>query len=538
MNLLTLYKNESEASGTPVIVMALVSGVFQGLILGVITTAASAGSDDPLFFKYFLLFLISFAIAIIGKHYALTKATTIAEGMITSIRVRISDKIRKSELLFLENIGKSEIYTLITQNTNLISESVVLIINACQSGIVLIFCLFYVAYLSQLAFSVLLLGMVAGISSFVMHKSTINNELRETTKKESLFFEMIYTVLDGFKELKMNQKKSDEYFGFVKIVAEETKELKIRTGFHFVVEIMFSQVSFYILLGVIVFILPRFDYMAGDLVIKVATAVLFIIGPATMLVTAIPLVSRANIAVENIYTLEKRLDKATKPYKSDGIIPVTKFSSFHDILFEEVSFSYLDANNLPLFTLGPLNMSVNAGEIIFIVGGNGSGKSSFIKLMTALYYPTSGNIMLDGTPVNKATYPAYRELFSIIFSDFHLFDKLYGIDDLDEKMVAKLLKTMQLDKKTELVDRGFTNINLSTGQRKRLAMIVSMLDNRPIYVFDEWAADQDPVFREFFYNTLLKQMKEDGKTVIAVSHDDRYFHVADKIIKMEYGKFV
>ncbi len=538
MNLLTLYKKESNSSGKLIITMALISGTFQGLILGIIVNATSAGSKEEWYIKYLLMFIISFAIAVIGKHYALTESTRIAESVITKVRIRISDKIRKSELLFLENIGKSEIYTLLTQNTNLISESVVMIINACQSGIVLIFCLFYIAYLSKLVFFTTLIAISAAIFSFILHKQTIDSELRETTVKEAKFFGMLQNALDGFKELKMNRKKSDDYFDSLTVLAEETKQLKIKTGFRFVVEIMFSQVFFYSLLAIIVFLLPKFDYINGSILARVTTAILFIIGPANMVVGAIPLIARANIAVENIYTLEKRLDEASKPHKVESEVPVKKFESFKQIELKNLTFSYLDSNNIPLFTLGELNISLNPGETIFIVGGNGSGKSSLMKLLAGLYYPSSGTILLDGIPVDKTIYPAYRELFSVIFGDFHLFDRLYGLDNIDEKQVAQLLKLMHLDKKTELIDKSFTNINLSTGQRKRLAMIVSLLENRPICLFDEWAADQDPIFREFFYTTLLQQMKKDGKTVIAVSHDDRYFHLADRVITMEYGKFV
>ncbi|MGD9733076.1 MAG: cyclic peptide export ABC transporter [Desulfamplus sp.] len=538
MNLLTLYKKESTVSGKLVLTMALVSGTFQGLILGIIVNATSIGANEDWYVKYLLMFAISFAIAIIGKHYALTEATRIAETVITKVRVRISDKIRKSELLFLENIGKSEIYTLLTQNTNLISESVVMIINSCQSGIVLIFCLFYIAYLSKLVFFTTVLAISAAVFSFMIHRKAIDSELRETTTKETKFFGMLHNTLDGFKELKMNQKKSDDYFGFLSVLAEETKHLKIKTGFRFVIEIMFSQVFFYSLLAIIVFLLPKFDYLTGTILSKVTTAILFIIGPANMVVGAIPLISRANIAVENIYSLEKRLDEASKPQKLETEPPVKQFHSFNAIELKDVTFSYLDSNNLPLFTLGELNMCVKPGETIFIVGGNGSGKSSLMKLIAGLYYPSSGAVFLDGTPVDKTIYPAYRELFSVIFGDFHLFDRLYGLDNIDEEQVSQLLKIMHLEKKTALIDNSFTNINLSTGQRKRLAMIVSLLENRPVCLFDEWAADQDPVFREFFYTTLLDKMKKDGKTVIAVSHDDRYFHLADRVITMEYGKFV
>ena len=176
--------------------------------------------------------------------------------------------------------------------------------------------------------------------------------------------------------------------------------------------------------------------------------------------------------------------------------------------------------------------------MLFLIGGNGSGKTTLLKLLTGLYYPDSGTIALDERILDKTTYQAYRELFALIFDEFHLFDRLYGLDSINSKKVNDLLRLMELDAKTEVLDEGFTNIQLSTGQRKRLAMIVALLDDRPIYVLDEWAADQDPHFRKYFYDVLLYELKEQGKTIIAVSHDDRYFHVADRVLKMEYGQFV
>jgi putative ATP-binding cassette transporter len=201
-------------------------------------------------------------------------------------------------------------------------------------------------------------------------------------------------------------------------------------------------------------------------------------------------------------------------------------------------FHYYHRDKSPLFSVGPIDMTIRRGEVVFVVGGNGSGKSTLMKLLTGLYYPESGRILVDGKPVMRSDYPDYRELFSIIFTDFHLFERLYGIDEYDEEMIHRLLKQMELDRKTDFVDGAFTNIQLSTGQRKRMAMITALLEDKPVYVFDEWAADQDPTFREYFYNEQLKKMKESGKTIIAVSHDDRFFHFADRVLKMDFGRFV
>lgn len=175
---------------------------------------------------------------------------------------------------------------------------------------------------------------------------------------------------------------------------------------------------------------------------------------------------------------------------------------------------------------------------MFIVGGNGSGKSTLLKLLVGLYYPLSGSIYINDKLLESDDYIHYRELYSTIFTDFHLFERLYGIEDVDYRRVDELLKTMGLSKKTTFKNNGFSNTDLSTGQKKRLAYIASVLEDKQIYIFDEWAADQDPEFRQYFYEILLKDLKSKGKTVIAVSHDDRYFFAADKIIKIEYGRII
>jgi len=164
------------------------------------------------------------------------------------------------------------------------------------------------------------------------------------------------------------------------------------------------------------------------------------------------------------------------------------------------------------------------------------GKTTFLKLLTALYRPTRGGIKVDDLEIGPTNVRSYRNLFSAIFSDFYLFEKLHGLSAADPERVNALLRLMQISDKTAFSEGRFTNINLSTGQRKRLALVVSYLEDKPVYVFDEVAADQDPEFRKYFYETLLPEMKSAGKTVVVVSHDDRYFRAGDRVLQMDYGK--
>jgi len=538
MHIIDFYKKERTTSGIDILVMACTSGLSNGSLLAIITFAAKAVSrdSDGGSFRYLILFIISLLSFIMGKRYALKHATIIIEGLIKKVRTRITNKIRQSELLFFENIEKSHIYTRINQDTNFISQSALLIINSCQSALILVFCLFYIAWLSKVAFFITVGAIIAAVIIYLMYRKEVNHLLQEITDKETELFDSLTHIVDGFKELKVNRRKSDHVFTHFKDISDSTEKIKIKTGIAFVTDFVYSQTFFYILIAILVFLLPMFIDTYSEVIIKLVMAVLFIIGPVEMVVGVIPVLARANVAVGNLYKLEELIDK------EGGIIPQTEqapfqpIESFREIRIDKATFNYKDKDEKVLFHLGPIDLSIKSGEVVFLVGGNGCGKSTLLKLLSGLYYPSSGVLYLDDDVLSKPIYPSYRELFSLIFADFHIFDRLYGFGEVDTKKVNDLIKLMELDKKTQYVDGKFTETNLSTGQRKRLALIAAFLEDKPIYMFDEVAADQDPEFRAYFYNELLMDLKKRGKTVIAATHDDKYFHVADRVLKMEYGK--
>ena len=186
--------------------------------------------------------------------------------------------------------------------------------------------------------------------------------------------------------------------------------------------------------------------------------------------------------------------------------------------------------------LGPMDLTIHQGELLFIVGGNGSGKTTLAMLLLGLYQPEAGTITLNGVPVTEANLENYRQYFSAVFSDFHLFEQLLGTDQqaLSDR-TTHYIKLFGMAHKVKVIDSKFSTIDLSSGQRKRLALVSSYLEDRPIYLFDEWASDQDPVFKRVFYTELLPDLKARGKTVLIITHDDAYFHLADRIIKLEDG---
>jgi putative ATP-binding cassette transporter len=198
-----------------------------------------------------------------------------------------------------------------------------------------------------------------------------------------------------------------------------------------------------------------------------------------------------------------------------------------------------------MFRVGPVNLTFRPGELVFIVGGNGSGKTTLAKVLTGLYEPEGGTIELDGKPIGFAERAAYRQRFTAVFNDFHLFDALLGIVDPNaasrsqaDARANALVAKLALDHKVQVVNGAFSTRELSTGQRKRLALVIAYLEDRPFYLFDEWAADQDPQFKAVFYEQLLPELRSRGKTVLVISHDDRYFHLADRVLKLDNGSIV
>jgi putative ATP-binding cassette transporter len=210
------------------------------------------------------------------------------------------------------------------------------------------------------------------------------------------------------------------------------------------------------------------------------------------------------------------------------------------VQWTDVVFSYGEDNSAETpFMLGPISLELRPGELVFIIGGNGSGKSTLVKVLSGLYQPLRGDVRLAGTMITDGNREWYREHFSVVFSDFHLFRRLLGQSDSQvERLAPHYLRLLQLDQKVTLHNRTFSTLDLSQGQRKRLALVTAYLEDRAIYLFDEWAADQDPQYKEVFYKTLLPDLRARGKTVIVITHDDRYFHLGNQVIKLDDGKVV
>jgi putative ATP-binding cassette transporter len=518
-----------------IIFMATLSGLANAGLLAIVNSASNSAQDEGLNYRFFAIYIVLFLIFFITKRYSLKHASIEVEKIIKSARDRISMKIIKSELVTMESLNSSSLFTRLTRDTAIISQASFQITGATQSVIMIFFAMIYIFSISQIAFFIIITTSTFITITYLSFSQEFGNNLSIINKIEEKFIKSLTSIIDGFKELKINSYKSQKVMKQHSIILNELTDSKIKISDLFVTAIMYAEIFLYLLLALIVFVLPHLATMDSTTIIKLTAATLFIIGPFGMIVGIIPMISKTDTAIKNIDNLEKELDKKNSEISSVEINS-EEFEEFKTIKLKETEFYYLDDRGDKLFAIGPINLTIKKGEIIFIIGGNGSGKSTLVKTLLGLYTPQSGGIYLDDEIIDKYNYQSYRNLYSIILGDFYLFDRFYGLEDIDKKLVNKLLKEMQLNSKTKFIDGKFTNINLSTGQRKRLALILSILEDKDIYVFDEWAADQDPEFRKYFYNIILKELQVRGKTVIAVTHDDAYFEVANRVFKIEYGQ--
>lgn len=533
--MLSLLMRYSDRSPRAIVWLVAITGISSGLLLAVINSATETAVNGEVHLRMFMLFGATLALFVFTKRDALDRASAAAERAIRDIRIDLSNKLRHSELLLLEDIGREDIFARLTQDTSLISQSMPTVFNGLQAGVIVLAGMFYLATLSATAF-VLTVGFVGfGAMLYRSQSKLFLREYEENTVKENVFFETLGHLIDGFKEVKINHAKNNDVYGVVKKVADESEVLMRRVSRRFSAYLVVSQLLIYLLIALLVFGLPALECSESRTLLKLVTAVLFIVGPLEMLFNAWYTLGRAEVAVANIVRLRQRLEGAVDQVDVNPVVEPERWAGFQKIEFRDVVFRYPNGGS---FQLGPLNLTIERNTITFLVGANGCGKSTTLKVLTGLYHPESGSIVVDGHVVEREEFPSYRELFGCIFGDFHLFDRLYGLTDVDPEDVRRQIEEMGLSRVTAYEKGRFTKTKLSTGQRKRLGMVAARLENKPIYVFDEWAAEQDPEFRAYFYEVILPDLRAKGRTVIAVTHDDRYFDACDRVVKLDWGRAV
>jgi cyclic peptide transporter len=536
MELIRFVSRESVKALQVIVLMSCVAGISNSALVALINAGAAAANKSTTATRDFFLFLVALGLLAYTSVNAATRGRTLMESAVSKLRLRIFDKIRRSELATVESLRQNEVIAKTSKNVGQVLNATDVLVASSQTGLMIFVCSLYLAWLSFAAFCVVMLGILAlGYVRYLRDKTQrrrfeglINQEARQAT--------FISHLMEGFKETKTNAAKSQALFDAYGHVIDDARQLGLQTGRRNIISGFYLQIGVYLILLFTVFIMPRYFSTFGEQIMQITAVVLFLVGTFLAMVQTIPIFSQTNAALRDIERLERQLDQGVEPTPPPDPALRAALGAFRTLEVRSVLFSYPPQADEPGFSVGPIDLTISRGELLFIAGGNGSGKSTFLKLLTGLYQPDAGRLLLDGQVVLKDQLYYYRDLFSVIFNDFHLFDRFYGCESVDDEKVASLIRLMKLEEKVQFHDGRFSTLNLSTGQRKRLALIAALVEDKEICIFDEWAADQDHHFREFFYKVILADLKQTGRTVIAVTHDESFWDIADRVIKFEYGK--
>lgn len=458
----------------------------------------------------------------------------LGQTAVNDLRLHLSGKLVDTPYRRLQTLGRHRLLAMLTDDTQTISQAVeqvpILLVNLC----ILIACLGYLGWLSLPLLALTALLMVLGSVAFHWPHTRALGAIGRSRELKDQLFHQYRTLTDGTKELQLNQHRRRQFFErLLHPTSLKYKKNFIKGMSLYALVLNWGNGIFYLLIGVALYVGPRLIELDATLVTGFILAILYMITPLSELLNALPSLARASVALNKIKALEGELEAA------GGAEPAPPAAEVSTLVCEAASHTYFREREDGHFILGPFDLSLRAGELVFVTGGNGSGKTTLALMLTGLYEPEGGDVVLNGSISSASENHCFRQHFAAVFTDFCLFEHLLDSDDpaLIQR-AEEYLAHLQLDHKVTIDDGRLSTLELSTGQRKRLALLAAYLDDRPCYLFDEWAADQDPLFKRFFYEKILPDLKRLGKLVIVITHDDAYFHLADRLIKVDQGQVI
>lgn len=518
-----------------VLLTGMISGLSSAAMVALINSTLSNSLDTR--FLPWLFAGVSITVLASGflSHYLLNR---LSAKIICDLRIQISHLILNAPYPYLQKIGKSSLLANLTEDITAASNASQMLPTVCINFAVVVGCMTYLSWLSWHLALVLGGVIVFGVSTFNLFSSLPKNNILKAREQYDELSSDFRALTEGIRELKLHKQRSEAFMTQSLAASAEAYRLySFRGAVAYLLVNQWAQLLYYLVIGAILFVFPVWESITREVISGYALVFLFMMSPLTLLTNSLPVFSRANVSLQKVRQLGDLLNNQI--VRSDVSNKSDVYSKFFALSLHGVTHSFHREKENRNFTLGPINLEFNSGELVFLIGGNGSGKTTLAMLLIGLYKPEQGTIRWNGEIVDEKNREEYLQNFSVIFSDFYLFDELYGIDDVKNyALIADYLQRLHLHHKVSIENGRFSSVNLSQGQRKRLALLVAYLEDRPFYVFDEWAADQDPEFKHLFYTELLPALKDRGKTVLIISHDDRYFYLADRCIKLEEGQIV
>jgi putative ATP-binding cassette transporter len=547
MKLFELFTNKAPTKVFLSILLGIVAGISYALLIPVVLVSIgsridqnSASSEMTRTFltfevsnyKFALLFVSICTFILICRTISHVLLTRVALDATTELRIKTYRQIMNAPIAELERMGSSKLLVAITTDVTRIIIGATLVPNVLVNLVTITGMLGYLFLLSADVFWFTIGAIAFGVVTYQIPMYIGGRYFQRGRTKMDVLQESIRGLIHGTKELKLSKVKRDRYFDEVLLASEYDvlNNSKIANTIVSAAANYGDLLSFFVI-GVVTYIFVSYYSISTESLVGAIMSLLYVSGPVAAILFAMPPLSNAQVSYRN---MRRVFDTLSTEKASEDIKPLPEWRSLR---FANVNYRY--DNSEHSFELGPLDLEVSKGEITFIVGGNGSGKSTLCKLMALHYSPTAGEIYFGNVKIDLQTLNSGRQYVSAILSDYYLFDRLLGsLSEVDEKLVNRYLTKLEIDRKVSVKDGKFSTLALSEGQKKRLALVVAFLEDRDIYLFDEWAADQDPVFKQVFYLNILPELRARDKAVVVISHDDRYFHVADQVLFMEEGKLI
>ncbi|ALL67765.1 ABC-type siderophore export system protein [Paraburkholderia caribensis MBA4] len=529
------------------LVACIANGVSSVLLVATLNRALSApaAADLPLALRFAACALV----ALIARIVSGVLFAGLSQDTMGRMREHVSARVAAAELRDVERVGAAPVQSILTDDATNVSMLFFALPNIVMHGSIVAGCLAYLAWLSWPVCVLALSAIVVGSLGYRFGDIRAIASLEAAGSAQDRLFNYLGSLFAGAKELKLHRERARQFVdGQLGAAINEVRDHRRRAFVAYAIGVGWIIFLFYVFLGAATFLPSIGVHADAQAAAGYVIVFLFMLVPLDGLLNNLPTVNAARVSLERI---ERVLAEFEEPHGAAGLpAPAVgaQAAVFDTLALRGITHAYFHERDERMFRIGPIDLTFKPGELVFIVGGNGSGKTTLAKVLTGLYEPEGGVIEVDGSPVTRDTRPAYRERFSTVFNDFHLFDTLLGIVDPDDTdggaraaadaRANALIAKLALDHKVSVENGTFSTRALSTGQRKRLALVVAYLEDRPFYLFDEWAADQDPSFKAVFYEQLLPELRGRGKTVVVITHDDRYFALADRVLKLDNGAIV
>jgi len=523
----------------PLLVGAMACGVLSGManagLLALIGQALS-GERSPSTISVVGFFGLALAVLTLrpGSQILLS---WIQQSALQELRTTLGRRILATPLRRLEEVGTHRLLATLTTDVLVVSGALQNLPQFLVNVALMAGCLGYLALLSWRLLLGTLVFMAVGALTYWFAERRALTLFRAARNAQDGLMKQFRALTESLKELKLLRHWRTAFIRRELMgSAESVRRLQHRSNTVHAATTSWGLFLFFLLIGLILHVLPRFSLVGTRVLTGYTLTLLYMLQPLEGLMAGLYVIGQGNAGLGKIESLTlSEPEELPEPAEDAG-----GALSFESLELVGVTHTYYREQQDECFILGPINLRLEPGELVFFVGGNGSGKTTLAKLLVGLYTPELGETLLNGRIVTEPEREQYRQLFAAVFSDFHLFDRLLGAVSRDkQEPVRRYLDRLHLAHKVKVAEGGqLSTTELSQGQRKRLALLAAYLENRPIYLFDEWASDQDPEFRKIFYEQLLPDLKRSGKTVLVISHDAQYFHLADRLCRLDFGKLV